>query len=128
MEADGELVRRLRSWILAGTAQQGLSAADLDPQLTYEDGMFRIAAPDAAGWVSGDFMGLDGVSLIAEVVGEGSLCVVVRGRDPVTNMWHQCAWVFETRDNTVCRVVRTSSGGLPPRHYDGTIPLREVGR
>src|SRR5262245_1753798 len=97
MEAEGALVRRLRSWILTGATAPGLSTADLDPQFTYEDGAFRIEAPDAAMWVSGDIGGLEGVSLIAEVVGEGSLCMVVRGRDPVTNMWHQCAWVFETR-------------------------------
>jgi hypothetical protein len=127
METESEIVCRLRSWILAGANAPGLLAADLDPHFAFDNGAFCIEAPDAVEWVCGDLGEFVDVTLIAEAVGEGSLCMVVRGRDPVTEMWHQCAWLFEIWDNRVRRLVKTTSGGIPPRPYDGTLPLREVG-
>jgi len=126
MKTKSEIFRRLRSWVLADANGPGLLAADLDPHFTFDNGVFRIEAPDAAEWVDGDFAGLVDVTLIAEAIGEVSLCMVVRGRDPITEIWHQCAWLFEMRDNRVLRLVQTVTGGLAARLYYGTFPLREV--
>ncbi len=127
MPLNSELVGRLRDWVLAGAKQPGLSAADLDPLFTFENGAFHIEAPHAAAWVSGQSEGLVDVTLDTEATGNAWFSIVVRGGDPVTDLCHQSAWLFEIRNERVRRLVETTSGQLTRRPYDGTVPLREVG-
>lgn len=116
-----ELISRIREWVLASGSRPGLSAADLDPRFRYEDGILQIEAPDSAEWVRGDSEGFVDVTLVAEVTAPASFCIVIRGRDQVTDLWHQSAWVFEICEERVRRLVKTTSvpswtcSGLPRR-------------
>jgi hypothetical protein len=122
-----ELIDRLRKWVLAGASRPGLTTAELDSRFRYEDKLLQVEAPESAEWVDGHLEGFVDFTLVAEAVAQATFCMVIRGRDPVTDLWHQSAWVFEICQETVRRIVKTTSGQLRRRPYDGTLPLREVG-
>jgi len=120
------LVERLRAWLHSGAARTELSVTDLHAEFSYEDGIFRVQAPDAAGHATMTNGRFEELAFLDEVVTPDRYIAVARGRDEVTGLWHQCAWVFILREGRVHRLVVTNSTQLPPRPYDGTLPLREA--
>jgi hypothetical protein len=120
------LVERLRAWLRSGAAGTELSVTDLHPEFSYEDGAFRVQPPDAAGHATMTNGRIEELTFLEEVVTPDRYVAVARGRDEVTLLWHQFVWVFVLREGRVLRMVVTHSAQLPPRPYDGTLPLREA--
>jgi len=120
-----ELVARLHAWIASGAVPARLPAADLDEAFSFDNGTFRLGPPVAAEHATMQgAAGLVDVALLAEIVAGDSYVVVARARDPVTDFWHQCAWVCLLRDAKVFRLIVTISGQIPSLPYDGSVPLR----
>jgi hypothetical protein len=118
--ADEPIVERLRAWVRAGAVPRELSAIDLHDDFSYEDGIHRVMPPLAAEYARMTNGRLEEIAVLAEVVAPDSYVIVARGRDEVTGLWHQLAWVFFLREGRIHRMVWTFSGQLPPRPYDGT--------
>lgn len=118
---------RLLTWLAAGANPRDIPSDDFASTFSFEDGGFRIAPPLAMEHlqVAGGAALVD-VSLLATLEAPASLVCVLRGRDPVTEMWHQCAWVFLLERGKVQRALLTLSAQVPPRPYDGSLPLREA--
>jgi hypothetical protein len=124
--AESNLIARLRSWISAGAAPRQLEAADLHRDFSYDDGIFRIPPPLAAEHARMDAAaGLEETSLLVEIVASESYVAVARGRDPVTNLWHQCCWVWTFEEGRVHRLVQTTAR-VPEQPYDGSVPLKSA--
>jgi hypothetical protein len=119
---DELIVERLRAWIRAGAVPKELSAKDLHEDFSYEDGIFRVKAPLAAEHARMTDQRLEQLTVLAEVVAPDGYVAVARGRDDITGLWHQSAWVFVLREGRVHRLVLTSRAQLPPHPYDGTLP------
>jgi hypothetical protein len=124
--AEQGIVERLRAWVRGGAVPKELSADDLHPEFSYEDGVFRVQPPLAAGHARMTNERLEEIVVLAEVIAPNQYVAVARGRDDITGLWGQHAWVFVLRDGLVHRLVLTSSAKLPPQPYDGTLPLREA--
>ena len=120
-----EVIHRLRTWLSGGAVPEELPEADLHDTFCYEDGAFRVGPPHGAEHAR--MKGAEGfvdITIVADVVAADAFIAVTRGRDPVTELWHQSAWVFLLCHGKVRRLVLTTSGQLPERPYDGTLPLR----
>jgi hypothetical protein len=123
---DAPIVERLRTWVHAGAVPKQLSAADLHGDFSYDDGMFRVPPPHAAEHARMTDGRFEELAVLAEVVTPDTYVAVARGREDVTGLWRQCAWVFLLREGRVHRLVVTLSAQLPSRPYDGTLPLRDA--
>ena len=121
------IIERLRAWVRAGAVPSELPAADFHEGFCYEDGIFRVQPPDAAGHATMTDGRLEEVDVRAEVVTSDSYVAVARGREDVTGLWYQFAWVFLLRDGRVHRLVVTNCMRVPPRPWDGTFRPREAG-
>jgi hypothetical protein len=119
------LIEYLRSWMRAGAVPKALSAVHFAQHFSYDDGIFRVSPPLAVDHARMGDRGLEQLVVLAEVATSDAYVAVSRGRDDITGMWHQTAWVFTLSDDLIVRLIVTSSPQIPEVPYDGTLPLRE---
>ncbi len=121
MAAESDLFQRLRRRILED--EVALSVDDLHPDFTFDDGIFHLEPPEAASWVLDHNRGeeLVEVAVLAEAMADRWFCLAARGRSAFTDLWHQCAWMFEIHDGKLLRMVVTISAPVPRVPQDGTL-------
>src|SRR5438045_3125965 len=102
------IVERLRAWVRAGAVPRELSATDFHEDFSYDDGIDRVQPPLAADHARMTDGRLEELAVLAEVVTPDSYVAVARGREDVTGLWHQRAWVFFFRQGRIHRLERRS--------------------
>ena len=111
--------------VARGRGPEGDLALRLHESFVYEDGVFRVEPPDSAGHIhEAAGTGFAQLSVLAETAAATSYVCAFRGLDPITELWHQCVWIFLMVDGKVARAIRTVSRSLDATPHDGKLDRR----
>lgn len=83
----------------------------LAPHFVFHHGLGDLVRADFLDPVSDPFVD---VYFLDAFVNDEQGAVVFNGRDPVTDLWHRCAWVFHHRDGCITTIFANNQIVPPP--------------